>query len=250
MRIESWSHNASLYCDDCRPDNGCKDPEGCDDSECCPQPNFSSESDSPDHCSACNEFLQNALTGNGMDYVREMLSEPHLIGESQVRAEWRDFYELDKPRNWPVRSVRIEDLAEALSERYRGIYGLYADGARYALDVGSPESDLSTLCGVFVKSGRMASLHAPSGTDHTFTADALACFLRLCLLDAAHGGIVALDASGVLSHKPNGGDRWCDVTPEIAREILLEDFRIEVIDPDATCADQTEETCNADRCVP
>lgn len=219
MRIESWSYQAALYCDDCRPDNGCKDPEGCDDSDCCPQPNFSSESDSPDHCSACNVFLKNALTGDGMDYVRESLCDGS--GDREVEAEWRDYYELDKPRNWPVRSVRIEDLAEALAERYRGIYGLYKAADTHATYIDD------------------------SATERAFTAKELYSWIHSAWLGSSQCLNPATCEKQCAEYMPPRTFK-----KDLAVEILYEDFRIEIIDPHATCADQTEETCNADRCVP
>lgn len=97
MRVTSWTHNAAIYCDDCKPDNGCS-ADRCDDSECCPQPVFSTndEADTPQHCAACNVFLENALTGDGMEWLREALSSER--GTDEIKDEWRSFYGLDNLR--------------------------------------------------------------------------------------------------------------------------------------------------------
>lgn len=43
------------------------------------------ESDTPQHCGACHEFLENPLTDDGLEYVRE-----------NQRDEWDSFYEISR----------------------------------------------------------------------------------------------------------------------------------------------------------
>jgi hypothetical protein len=50
-----------------------------------PYPNGGGESDSPQHCADCREFLENPLTSDGYDYVRENQND-----------EWDSFYEIDR----------------------------------------------------------------------------------------------------------------------------------------------------------
>lgn len=134
MRITSWIHNAAIYCDDCKPDNGCSD-DRCLDSECCPQPVFSTsdEADTPQHCEACNAFLENALTGDGMEWLREALSSER--GTDEIKDEWRSFYGLDNLREWPTlkSQASAECLQEAITQRMRGVYGLYGKKSEYCL---------------------------------------------------------------------------------------------------------------------
>lgn len=75
-----------------------------------PYPNGGGEADTPQHCDACGLFLENPLTADGDDYVREQ-AEPYsyadedgdvapwpLVAEraaadgKPVLAEWIDFY--------------------------------------------------------------------------------------------------------------------------------------------------------------
>ena len=134
MRVTSWTHNAAIYCDDCKPDNGCSD-DRCLDSECCPQPVFSTsdEADTPQHCEACNAFLENALTGDGMEWLREALSSER--GTDEIKDEWRSFYGLDNLREWPTlkSQASAECLQEAITQRMRGVYGLYGKKSGYCL---------------------------------------------------------------------------------------------------------------------
>ena len=149
MEITSWTYNASIYCDDCKPDNGCSD-DRCLDSACCPQPVFSTsdEADTPQHCAACNAFLQNALTGDGFKRLREDLSLP--LGNEEVRAEWRSFYGLDRLREWPTLTSQADVylLKEAISKRMRGVYGLYGKKADHCL---GPDRKLIKLARWFYK---------------------------------------------------------------------------------------------------
>ena len=46
------------------------------------------ESDTPQHCSTCGVFLENSLTSDGVNYVREAIAD----GSGSVVAEWADFY--------------------------------------------------------------------------------------------------------------------------------------------------------------
>ena len=88
-----WAFNADLYC------GGCADkivatvgtlPVGKDytDSDNYPQGPYmhgGGESDTPTHCGHCGMFMENDLTTDGIEYVREAL-ETHDI------PEWSEFY--------------------------------------------------------------------------------------------------------------------------------------------------------------
>ena len=90
--MDTWIYCASLYCEECaaeirsdlvgvsRADMGDSDsyPQG-------PYPNGGGEADCPQHCDSCGIFLENPLTPDGVEYVKE--AEP-----GRVRQIWRDFY--------------------------------------------------------------------------------------------------------------------------------------------------------------
>lgn len=63
------------------------DPDNCDSGEypCGPYGDGGGESDTPAHCGACGEFLENSLTSDGMAYVRDT-----------HRDEWDSFYGIDR----------------------------------------------------------------------------------------------------------------------------------------------------------
>jgi hypothetical protein len=55
-----------------------------------PFPNGGGEKDYPDYCDTCGLFLENPLTGDGEDYVKDTL----CLGEGcpDVLEEWAGFY--------------------------------------------------------------------------------------------------------------------------------------------------------------
>jgi hypothetical protein len=84
-----YIYSADVYCEECGADicealtaERVKDTG---DSGDYPQgPETAGESDSPSHCAACGEFLENPLTADGIEYVRTS------GGDSADR--WREFY--------------------------------------------------------------------------------------------------------------------------------------------------------------
>lgn len=222
MRVTSWTHNAAIYCDDCKPDSGCSD-DRCLDSECCPQPVFSTsdEADTPQHCETCNAFLKNALTGDGFEWLREALSSEHGIAE--IKDQWRIFYGLDRLREWPALVNRVECLTDAITERMRGVYGLYGAADTYCLEVDAQASDLGSLFGAFVMAGNGNGVEC-AGSRRMVTAEALAKFCAECL----SGRIVADDGGHILDRPPSGGGSWSETAAEEARAILSDKFKIEV----------------------
>lgn len=225
MRVTSWTHNAAIYCDDCKPDNGCS-ADRCDDSECCPQPVFSTndEADTPQHCAACNVFLENALTGDGMEWLREALSSER--GTDEIKDEWRSFYGLDRLREWPTLTSQTgaECLQEAITPRMRGVYGLYNAADVYRLAVGAQTSDLGSLFDAFVTAGNGNGIEC-AGEYRLVTAEALAKFCVACL----SGQIVAEDDGCILDRPPSEGGSWSEVAADEARAILSDEFKIEVV---------------------
>lgn len=108
-----YIYDADTYCDDCakkikesmRLDgsvnamilNGADlDDETTYDSGEYPKgPYDSGESDSPNHCADCREFLKNSLTTDGMDYVKDMVREDIVTGDldSVAVKEWMPYYD-------------------------------------------------------------------------------------------------------------------------------------------------------------
>jgi hypothetical protein len=96
--VMSYAYQAAMWCDDCAAavmqeldgrgvaDTGDTNdyPQGAD--EC--------ESDSPDHCDGCGVFLENPLTSDGWEYVRETITADVAAGryDSVACREWAPFY--------------------------------------------------------------------------------------------------------------------------------------------------------------
>lgn len=59
-----------------------------------PYPEGGGEADCPQHCDQCGEFLENALTGEGVEYVREAIDEARAAGrvDSPALTIWAEFY--------------------------------------------------------------------------------------------------------------------------------------------------------------
>ena len=65
------------------------------DSDDYPKGPFSvGESDTPDHCDTCSQFLENALTQDGYDYVTDAIQEN--TGNQDVLDTWAEFYNLKR----------------------------------------------------------------------------------------------------------------------------------------------------------
>jgi hypothetical protein len=103
-----YVYQAALYCEPCgeairerltKEGSAPEDPsdEGSFDSGDFPKGPFADsggEADSPQHCDACGEFLENPLTQEGLDYVAEAAERG-----SAVAKEWAEFYgiEIESP---------------------------------------------------------------------------------------------------------------------------------------------------------
>lgn len=110
----AYIYKAALYCPACADlikrghSNALVWPRGMkEDSEYWPQgpyPNGGGEADCPQHCDACHMFLENPLTGDGENYVREKIAEGHdahathnglkIIWRNPVVKEWAEFYDM------------------------------------------------------------------------------------------------------------------------------------------------------------
>lgn len=103
-----YIYNAALYCDDCAHSimadlDGRADRDDSYDDDSNSYPQYcadSDESDCPEHCDGCGEFLGNDLTSEGADYVIQAYREDMLDGRTDSIActVWREFYHwLDFP---------------------------------------------------------------------------------------------------------------------------------------------------------
>ena len=105
--IDTYAYNADLYCEDCGLsikndlDNnniGVNkiDPINMEDSNYYPQyvgDSGGGESDSPQHCGNCSMFLENSLTSDGENYLKEMIAEGSHNGiQDLIHAECKQYY--------------------------------------------------------------------------------------------------------------------------------------------------------------
>lgn len=87
---------AELLCEDCGQAACRTIPKPQDeilatDSDAYPQgPYPVEEADSPSHCGTCGLFLENPLTEDGEDYVKETVNRGD--GNPEVLTEWREHY--------------------------------------------------------------------------------------------------------------------------------------------------------------
>lgn len=93
--MDTYIYQADLYCDECAGDTA--QPYAAldvgldsDDIAIGPYADGGGEADCPQHCGGCGVFLENPLTGDGVEYVRAAVLDG--IGKAEVLAEWREYY--------------------------------------------------------------------------------------------------------------------------------------------------------------
>lgn len=107
--MDQYIYNADVYCQECakkikaNSTNRPLDPsdETSYDSDVYPKGPYSNqESDAPEHCAGCGIFLENPLTSEGYDYLREKIAEydSECRGVPEIIKQWREFYS----EAWPV----------------------------------------------------------------------------------------------------------------------------------------------------
>lgn len=95
--MDVYIYGAALYCADCAHDimSDLEPPayEPWDSSEypVGPYPDGGGEADCPQHCDRCEEFLGNPLTGDGYDYLEEVLTSALLDHYGHI-STWASFY--------------------------------------------------------------------------------------------------------------------------------------------------------------
>jgi hypothetical protein len=104
-----YVYNAVLWCEACGdklraelplPQNCDENDEHTWDSDYYPKgPYRTDESDNPEYCDGCGGFLENALTSNGAEYVREAIASEVAEGRFNSIAVkvWAPFYDIPLP---------------------------------------------------------------------------------------------------------------------------------------------------------
>lgn len=127
MSDGAYVYRAALWCEDCGEGikrdlaSGGKAPDHPDDESSYdlddypegPYPDGGGEADMPQHCDGCGTFLENPLTGEGVQYVREAIREALVHQarsarpvESVALTEWAPYYDIDLPREWSSMSMQ------------------------------------------------------------------------------------------------------------------------------------------------
>ena len=94
--MDAYIYQADLYCEDCagdtmQPHDALDAGLDSDNLAICPYADGGGESDSPAHCGSCGVFLENPLTGDGAEYVKDAVLDGS--GNTEVLAEWREYYD-------------------------------------------------------------------------------------------------------------------------------------------------------------
>jgi hypothetical protein len=94
---DAYIYQAALLCPLCVADMGftlhqCESSEDSDAIPAGPYANGGGEADGPQHCDHCLTFLDNPLTPDGEDYVREQVRRNGDHTGNLVVAEWRGAY--------------------------------------------------------------------------------------------------------------------------------------------------------------
>ena len=100
--MTGYIYQAELLCESCgekvkkdvkKPDYPCDlEDETTFDSDDYPKGPFDiGESDCPEHCACCGLFLENPLTADGDDYVREYIENSPENPITQLWAEYYDY---------------------------------------------------------------------------------------------------------------------------------------------------------------
>lgn len=104
--MDAYVYQAALICSACVdrlkatlpiPDGADLDNESSFDSDDYPKGPYGhggGEADCPQHCDCCGSFLENPLTDDGREYVREAFREFGETGHGDwtVLRQWADFY--------------------------------------------------------------------------------------------------------------------------------------------------------------
>jgi hypothetical protein len=99
--MNAYIFQADIYCSDCARNIREMlplDARASDDSDSYPQgpyANGGGESDVPEHCAECGTFLENPLTSEGYDYLRNECRSGPIDGYNDTVKEWLAYYDID-----------------------------------------------------------------------------------------------------------------------------------------------------------
>jgi hypothetical protein len=95
LTMDAYVYCAAMYCEECAmlirqelSEAGGVDHQDTDTWPQGPYDDGGGEADSPQHCDTCQVFLENPLTTEGYEYVREAIEEE----SGAVIEQWHDFY--------------------------------------------------------------------------------------------------------------------------------------------------------------
>lgn len=94
--MDAYIFKADIYCAGCAAElrgfySARRHSEDSDDYPQGPYAQGGGEADCPQHCGQCGKFLENPLTGEGYDYVREAVCGPDA--NSETVQQWAAFYD-------------------------------------------------------------------------------------------------------------------------------------------------------------
>jgi hypothetical protein len=96
-----YAYNCDVYCDGCaeltKNELDSAGIEDTGDTNDYPQYAQNDESDHPQHCAECDEFLENALTSDGYDYVARVIQPDRHGGrkDSIACTVWAPYYGIE-----------------------------------------------------------------------------------------------------------------------------------------------------------
>lgn len=101
--MNAYMYRAAWLCEECGEETlaelvaiGATDTGDSDDFPKGPYPGLMREADTPEHCDTCGLFLENPLTSDGYEYVRERVEDSPA--DSVARTTWAPFYGIEEPR--------------------------------------------------------------------------------------------------------------------------------------------------------
>ncbi len=113
--MDAYIYNADLWCKQCARKIMERCGEDTGDSDEYPQGPYSNgggPADCPAHCAGCGTMLENPLTEDGKEYVRESLHRYMELGagDKDVLQKWSEYYGISFPS--PEGSIECEKLGQ------------------------------------------------------------------------------------------------------------------------------------------
>ena len=86
MKIRYWTAEADVWCTECVDEH---------ELDAAPVYEEQAVADTPQHCAQCQEFLENRLTEDGVEYVAQALENWPGSGNPEVLEQWAEHYRTD-----------------------------------------------------------------------------------------------------------------------------------------------------------